>query len=166
MHILYSELKPPQQPVTNCSGPGLQAYGYTLTEAIVHAWRGNQWHIDIADGLDDGTRYDFYIQSSRTEPVEIFEQMWRDAIERQFELSVTRETRPRDVWVARSIGHGGPVLRYYGEAEPGSGFAMANFNLVMGRPHDAPLFPLEGFTVHSVPFCYLTKRSRSFWAGR
>jgi hypothetical protein len=62
VHILYSELKPPQQPVTNYSGPGLQAYGYTLTEAIVHAWRGNRWHIDIADGLDDGTRYDFYIE--------------------------------------------------------------------------------------------------------
>jgi uncharacterized protein (TIGR03435 family) len=164
-HILYSELKPPQQPVTNCSGPGLQAYGYTLTEAIVHAWRGNQWHIDIADGLDDGTRYDFYIQFSQTEPVEIFEQMWRDAIERQFELSVTRETRPRDVWVARSIGHGGPVLRYYGEAEPGSGFAMANFNLVMGRPHDAPLFLLEGFTVHSVPFFYLTRWFEEFLGG-
>jgi uncharacterized protein (TIGR03435 family) len=165
VHILYSELKPPQQPVTNCSGPGLQAYGYTLTEAIVHAWRGNQWHIDIADGLDDGTRYDFYIQFSQTEPVEIFEQMWRDAIERQFELSVTRETRPRDVWVARSIGHGGPVLRYYGEAEPGSGFAMANFNLVMGRPHDGPLFPLEGFTVHSVPFFYLTRWFEEFLGG-
>lgn len=166
VHILYSELKPPQQPVTNCSGPGLQAYGYTLTEAIVHAWRGNQWHIDIADCLDDGTRYDFYIQFSQTEPVEIFEQTWRDAIERQFELSVTREMRPRDIWVARSIGHGGPVLRYYGEAEPGSGFAMANFNLVMGRPHDAPLFPLEAFAVHSVPFFYLTRWFEEFLGGQ
>jgi uncharacterized protein (TIGR03435 family) len=166
VHILYSELKPPQQPVTNCSGPGLQAYGYTLTEAIVHAGRGNHWHIDIADGLEDGTRYDFYIQFSQTEPVEIFEQMWRDAIERQFGLSVTRETRPRDVWVARSIGHGGPVLRYYGEAEPGSGFAMTNFNLVMGRPHDAPLFPLGAFAVHSVPFFYLTRWFEEFLGGQ
>ena len=155
VHILYSELKPPQQPVTNGSGPGLQAYGYTLTEAIVNAWRGNRWHIDIADGLDDGTRYDFYIQLAQTEPWETFEQMWRDGIEQQFDLSVTRETRPRDVWVARSIGHGGPMLRHYGEAEPGIGFGMANFNLVMKRPHDAPLFPLEPFAVHSVPFFYL-----------
>ena len=102
VHVLYSELKPPQQPMTNGSGPGLQAYGYTLTEAIINAWRGNRWHIDIADGLDDGTRYDFYIQLAQTEPRETFEQMWRDAIEQQFDLSVTRETRPRDVWVARS----------------------------------------------------------------
>jgi uncharacterized protein (TIGR03435 family) len=166
VHILYSELKPPQQPVTNYSGPGLQAYGYTLTEAIVHAWRGNRWHIDIIDGLDDGTRYDFYIQFAQTEPGETFAQMWRDAIERQFELSVTRETRPRDVWVARSIGRGGPMLRYYGEAEPGSGFAMANFNLVMGRPHDAPLFPLEAFAVHSVPFFYLTRWFEEFLGGQ
>ena len=64
VHILFSELKPPQQPVTNCFGPGLQAYGHTLTEAIVDAWRGNRWHIDIPDGLDDGTRYDTLVQIS------------------------------------------------------------------------------------------------------
>jgi uncharacterized protein (TIGR03435 family) len=155
VHILYSELKPPQQPATNHSGSGLQAYGYTLTEAIVHAWRGNRWHIDISNGLDEGTRYDFYIQFAQTTPSETFERMWRDAIERQFQLRVTRETRPRDVWVARSIGPGGPMLRDYGEVEPGSGFTVASFNLVMGRLHDAPLFPLEAFAVHSVPFFYL-----------
>jgi uncharacterized protein (TIGR03435 family) len=166
VHILYSELNPPQRPVTNCSGPGLQAYGYTLTEAIVHAWRGNRWHIDIVDGLDDGTPYDFYIQSAQNEPVETFLQMWRDAIEQQFELSVTGETQRRDVWVARSIGHGGPMLRSYGQAEPGSGFAMANFNLVMNRPHDAPLFPLEAFAVHSVPFFYLASWFEEFLGGQ
>jgi hypothetical protein len=166
VHILYSELRPPQRPVTNYSGPGLQAYGYTLTEAIVHAWCGNCWHIDINDGLDDGTRYDFYIQLAQTEPGETFAQMWRDGIEWQFELSVTRETRRRDVWVARRMGPGGPMLSYYGEAEPGTGFAMANFNLVMKRPHDAPLFPLEPFAVHSVPFFYLTRWFEEFLAGQ
>jgi uncharacterized protein (TIGR03435 family) len=166
VHILYSELKPPQQPVTNYSGPGLQAYGYTRTEAIVHAWCGSRWHIDIIDGLDDGTRYDFYIQLAQTEPGETFTQMWRDAIEQHFELSVTRETRPSDVWVARTIEHGGPMLRYYGEAEPDTGFAMANFNLVMKRPHDAPLFPLEPFAVHSVPFFFLTRWFEEFLGGQ
>jgi uncharacterized protein (TIGR03435 family) len=165
VHILYSEMKPPQQPVTNCSGPGLQAYGHTLTEAIVDAWRGNRWHIDIADGLDNGTRYDFYIEFAQNEPIETFRQMWRDAIEQHFDLSVTRETRPHDVWVARRIGHGGPMLHDYGEPEPGSAFAMANFNLVMERPHDAPLFPLEAFAVHSVPFFYLTRWFEEFLGG-
>jgi uncharacterized protein (TIGR03435 family) len=165
VHILYSELKPPQRPVTNYSGPGLQAYGYTLTEAIVHAWSGNRWHIDIADGPDDGTRYDFYIEFAQNEPVETFMQMWRDAIEQHFELSVTRETRPRDVWVARSVEHGGPMLRYYGEPEPGSGMATAKFNLVMDRPHDAPLFPLEAFAVHSMPFFYLAMWFEEFLGG-
>ena len=134
VHILYSDLKPPQQPVTNYSGPGLQAYGYTLTEAIVQAWRGNSWHIDIVDGLDHGTRYDFYIQLTQTEPAATFQQMWRDAIEREFELSVTRDTRPRDVWVARSSGRGGPMLRYYGEPEPGSSYAIANVKTDVRTP--------------------------------
>ena len=166
VHILYSELKPPQQPVTNYSGPGLQAYGHTLTEAIVNAWQGNRWHVDMADGLDDGRRYDFYIELAQQEPVETFQQRWRDAIERQFDLAVTRETRPRDVWVARSRGHGGPMLRYYGEPEPGSVVAMGSFNLVMGRPHDTPLFPLGPFAVHSVPFFYLAQWLEEFLGGQ
>ena len=166
VHILYSELKPPQQPVTNHSGPGLQAYGYTLTEAVIHAWQGNQWHIDMEDGVDDGTRYDFYIQFAQNEAFETFGQMWRDAIEQQFDVRVTRETSPRDVWVARSTGHGGPMLRSYGEPEPGSGFGMANFNLVMNRPHDAPLFPLEPFAMHSVPFFYLASWFEEFLGGQ
>jgi uncharacterized protein (TIGR03435 family) len=165
LHIVYSELKPPQQPITNGSGPGLQAYGYTLTEAIVKAWHGNRWHVDIADGLDDGTRYDFYIQLARTEPWETFEQMWRDGIERQFDLSVARETRPREVWVARSTGHDGPMLRSYGEAKAGIGF-VANLSLVMKRPHDAPLFPLEPFAVHSVPFFYLANGFEELLGGQ
>jgi uncharacterized protein (TIGR03435 family) len=166
VHILYSELKRPQQPVTNHSGPGLQAYGYTLTEAVVHAWQGNQWHIDMVDGVDDGTRYDFYIQFAQNEPFETFGQLWRDAIEQQFEISVSREALPRNVWVARSTGQVGPMLRSDGEPEPGSGFAMANFNLVMNRPHDAPFFPLESFTVHSVPFYYLAAWFEEFLGGQ
>jgi uncharacterized protein (TIGR03435 family) len=166
LHVLYSDLEPPQQPVTNGSGSGLQAYGYTLAEAIVNAWRGSRWHVDIAGGLDDGTRYDFYIQLAEAEPWETFEQMWRDGIERQFDLSVTLETRPRGVWVARSTGRGGPMLRSYGEAELGWGLGMASFNLVMGRPHDAPLFPLEPFVVHSVPLFYLARWFEEFLDGQ
>lgn len=57
------------------------------------------------------------------------------------------------------------MLRYDGEPEPGSGVAMARFNLVMERPHDAPLFPLEAFAVHSVPFFYLTRWFEEFLGG-
>jgi uncharacterized protein (TIGR03435 family) len=166
VHVLYSDLEPPQQPITNYSGPGLQAYGHTLTEAIVQAWRGNRWHVDMADGLDDGTRYDFYIQLAQDEPAETFGQLWRDAIEQQFDLAVWRETRARDVWVARSAGHGGQMLRHYGEPEPGTGFGMASFNVVMNRPHDAPLFPLAPFAVHSVPFFYLARWFEEFLDGQ
>jgi uncharacterized protein (TIGR03435 family) len=166
VHVLHSELKPPQQPMTNYSGSGLQAYGYTLTEAIVQAWRGNRWHVDMVEGLDDGTRYDFYIQLAQDEPAETFGQMWRDGIDQHFHCRVTPETRRCDVWVARSLGRLGPMLRYYGEAELGSGFGMGNFNLVMKRPHDAPPFPLEPFAVHSVPFFSLARWFEEFLGGQ
>jgi uncharacterized protein (TIGR03435 family) len=165
VHVLYSELKPPQQPITNFSGSGMQAYGYTLTEAVVHAWHGNPWHIYIADGLDDGRRYDFYIQFAQATPTPILQRMWREAIERQFNLSVAQETRPRDVWVARRTGDGGSILRYEGEPLPRSGIGLTRFNLAMERPHDAPFFPLEPFAVHSVPFAYLTYWFEDFLGG-
>jgi uncharacterized protein (TIGR03435 family) len=166
VHVLYSELKPPQQPVTNYSGPGLQAYGHTLTEAIVTAWRGNRWHVDMAAGLDDGTRYDFYIQCARNESSETLGRMWREGIEEQFGVTVARETRRRDVWVARRHGAAGPLLRREGDAEPGTALAMGGFNLVMRRPHDAPLFPLGPFAVHSVPFFYLARWFEEFFGGQ
>lgn len=166
LHVLYSALEPPQQPVTNYSGPGLQAYGYTLTEAIVQAWRGNRWHVDLADGFDDDTRYDFYIQLAENEAAETFGRLWRDGIEQQFGCRVTLETRSREVWVARSLGGPAPMLRYYGEAEMGFGVGMGNFNLVMRRPHDAPAFPLAPFTVHSVPFFYLARWFEEFVDGQ
>jgi ATP-dependent Clp protease ATP-binding subunit ClpA len=100
VHTLYSELKRPQ-PVTTQAGSGLQACGYTLTEAIVQAWGGSRWHVDIVDGFDDGTRYDFYIQLAENEPGDTVEQMWRDAIEQQFGISVTRDTQSPDLWVVR-----------------------------------------------------------------
>ena len=49
------------------------------------------------------------------------------------------------------------MLRYYGEPEPGSSYAIANVKQMSGRPHDAPPFPLDAFAVHSVPFAYLMK---------
>ena len=47
-----------------------------------------------------------------------------------------------------------------------SALRMANFNLVMKRPHDAPLFPLEPFAVHSVPFFYLARWFEEFLGGQ
>jgi hypothetical protein len=58
------------------------------------------------------------------------------------------------------------MLRYYGEPEPGSVVAMGSFNLVMGRPHDTPLFPLGPFAVHSVPFFYLAQWLEEFLGGQ
>ena len=36
----------------------------------------------------------------------------------------------------------------------------------MNRPHDAPLFPLEPFAVHSVPFFYLANGFEEFLGGQ
>ena len=94
--------------------------------------------------------------------------MWRDAIEQQFGVSVTRETRTaRCLGCEEASGTAGRCCAPTARAEPGSGVAgWRLFNLVMKRPHDAPLFPLEPFAVHSVPFFYLAQWFEEWLGGQ
>jgi uncharacterized protein (TIGR03435 family) len=158
VHILYSDLQPPQQPMVNYAGDLVQACGFTLTEAIVKFWRGNRWHVDSPDSLDDQRRYDFFLQLPQQEPFDEFLRLLRDSVEQQFGVQVGQQSVPRDVFVVRKAANDDgepPMLRYYGEPEPGSGFAMAGFFAMTGRPHAAPSFPLGPFAIHSVPFAIL-----------
>jgi hypothetical protein len=47
------------------------------------------------------------------------------------------------------------MLRRYPDPEPDTGLSMVSFSAFMGRSKDAPIFPLDGFAVHSVPFTFL-----------
>jgi hypothetical protein len=61
----------------------------------------------------------------------------------------------RDVYVLTNGHASGRMLRRYPDAESGFGFAVLTFSQFTGRSPDAPMFPLEPFTVHSMPFFVL-----------
>jgi hypothetical protein len=47
------------------------------------------------------------------------------------------------------------MLRRYPDPPAGIGFSQLAFSTFIGRSKNEPMFPLEGFAVHSVPFRYL-----------
>jgi uncharacterized protein (TIGR03435 family) len=155
VHILYSGTPSPQPPVINHAGSVFSAYGFTLEDIIVRAWEGNRWHVDITLGLSDDTRFDFLTVLPQQETTATCLGLLQSAIEQHFAVDVELERRMRDVYVLTNINSRGQMLRRYPDPEPGTGCALIAFSVFMGRSPDAPMFPLDAFTVHSVPFLVL-----------
>ena len=155
VHILYSGMRSPQPPVINHAGPVFSAYGFTMEDIIVRAWEGNRWHVDMTLGLSDDTRFDFLMVLPQEEPTASCLGLLKSAIGQHFDVDVTLEKRKRDVYVLTNTNGRGHMLWRYPDPEPGTGFALVPFSVFTGRSPDAPMFPLDAFTVHSVPFMFL-----------
>ena len=166
VHILYSGMPSPQPPVINHAGTVFSAYGFTLQDMIVRAWEGSRWHVDITPGLSDDTRFDFLMVLPQDKTMVTCFALLQPAIEQYFAVDVKLERRMRDVYGLTKIDAGGQMLRRYPDPEPGTGFALVAFSVFMGRSPDAPLFPLDAFTVHSVPFLVLVNWFEEILGGQ
>ena len=155
VHILYSGMRSPGQPVVNHAGPVFSAYGFTLKDIIVRAWEGNRWHLDITPGLGDDTRFDFLMVLPQEETTATCLGLLKAAVEQHFAIDVTLERRMRDVYRLTNTSSRGQMLRRYPDPEPGSALSLVPFPVFMGHTPDTPMFPLDAFTVHSVPFFLL-----------
>ena len=156
----------PTQPVINHPGAVFSAYGFTLEEMIVRAWEGSRWHVDIAPALRDAAQFDFLMVLPQPETSATCLGLIRSAIEQHFGLTVTRETRMRDVYRLTATTPLGPMLRRYPDPEAGWGFSTLPFSVFMRRSKDAPMFPLEPFAVHSVPMIYLVNWFEEILGGQ
>jgi uncharacterized protein (TIGR03435 family) len=166
VHILHSGMQWPQPPVINHAGTVFSAYGFTLEDIVVRAWEGNRWHVDITPGLRDDARFDFLMVLPQQETLSTCLGLLQSAIEGHFGVHVTRERRMRDVFRLTNTNPLGRMLRRYPDPEPGTGFSSLAFSVFMGRSKDAPLFPLEGFAVHSVPFTFLVSWFEEILGGQ
>ena len=155
VHILYSGMRSTEPPVINHPGPVFSAYGFTLENIIIYAWGGNRWHVEMTRGLSDDTRFDFLMVLPQEEPTASCLRLLRSAIEQHFALDVKLEKRMREVYVLTNTNSRGQMLRRYPDPEPGTAFALLPFSVFRGGSPDAPMFPLDAFTVHSVPFLIL-----------
>jgi len=166
VHILYSGMQWPQEPVVNHADAVFSAYGFTLEDMIVRAWEGNRWHVDIAPELRDDARFDFLMVLPQQETVATCLGLLQSAIEQHFTVHVKRETRMRDVFVVTKSDASGNMLRRYPDPEPGTAFSSASFSVFMDRSKDAPVFPLNAFAVHSVPFMLLVHWFEEILSGQ
>jgi hypothetical protein len=166
VHILYSGMRSPQEPVINHAGPVFSAYGFTLEDIIVRTWEGSRWHVDITPGLRDDARFDFLMVLPQQETRATCFGLLQSAIERHFAVHVTRERRTRDVYRLTNTNPLGQMLWRYPDPEPGTSFSRVAFSVFMGRSKDAPMFPLEGFAVHSVPFTFLVNWFEEILSGQ
>jgi uncharacterized protein (TIGR03435 family) len=157
VHILYSGMQGPERSVINHAGTVFSAYGFTLKGIIARAWDASRWHIDITPALDDEARFDFLMVLPQQETTATCLGLLQFAIEEQFAVHVNLAGRMRDVCALRKINSGGQMLRRYPDPEPGTGLGFVDLSVFMGRSPDAPMFPLDPFTVHSVPFFMLVK---------
>jgi uncharacterized protein (TIGR03435 family) len=166
VHILYSGMRWPQPPVINHAGPVFSAYGFTTEDIIVRAWEGNRWHVDMTLGLSDDTRFDFLMVLPQEETTASCLGLLKSAIGQHFDVDVKLEKRKRDLYVLTNTNSRGQMLRRYPDPEPGTGCALVAFSVFMGRSPDAPMFPLDAFTVHSVPFLVLVNWFEEILGGQ
>ena len=159
-------MRSPQPPVINHAGTVFSAYGFTLEDVIVRAWEGSRWHVDITLGLGDDTRFDFLMVLPQQETTATCLGLLQSAIEQHFTVDVKLERRMRDVYVLSNTNARGQMLRRYPDPEPGSSFSSLAFSVFMGRSKDAPMFPLDAFTVHSVPFVVLVNWFEEILGGQ
>jgi len=159
-------MRSPQEPVINYTGTVFSAYGFTLEDIIVRAWEGSRWHVDITPGLRDDARFDFLMVLPQQETRATCLGLLQSAIERHFAVHVKRERRMRDVYRLTNTNPLGQMLRRYPDPEPGTGFSSLAFSVFMGRSKDAPMFPLGGFAVHSVPFTFLVNWFEEILGGQ
>ena len=166
VHILHSGMRWPQEPVINFPGTVFSAYGFTLEDIIVRAWEGNRWHVDIAPGRRDDARFDFLMVLPQQETLASCLGLLQSAIEQQFAVHVKRERRIRDVYRLTNTDPLGQMLRRYQDPEPDTGLSMVSFSAFTARSKDAPMFPLDGFAVHSVPFTFLVNWLEDILGGQ
>ena len=166
VHILYSGMRSPQQPAINHAGSVFSAYGFTLEDIIVRAWDGNRWHVDLTPRLRDDARFDFLMVLPQQEAVATCLGLLQSAIEQHFAVHVKRERRMRDVYALTYSNRRGQMLRRYPDPEPGTCFSSLAFSVFMGRSKDAPMFPLDAFAVHSVPFMFLVNWFEEILGGQ
>ena len=72
----------------------------------------------------------------------------------------------REVYRLTNASSRGQMLRRYPDPPAGTGFAFLSFSAFMRHSKDAPMFPLDGFAVHSVPFVFLVNWFEDILGGQ
>ena len=92
VHVTYSACSPQEEAWIQHAGQTWRAFGYTLAQIVAHAWstEASMVRVDVPE-LDERTRYNFTIVLPHAESVDVIPQLLQDAIQRDFEVVVSRD---------------------------------------------------------------------------
>lgn len=108
--------------------------GFDLKAMIAMVWEKDPSRVNVPAALDNGDRFDFVMLLPRAEDEAAIHRLVRDAIEKQFNVSVVAESRPADVYVMTAIpGKTPPSAETFGDGF--SSFRTFGFNPPPGTPN-------------------------------
>ena len=87
------------------------ADGFTLKALIAWAYRVDENHVDLAADLEGSERYDVRLNLPGAESWPAIDRLVQKGIERHFGISITRDTRPIEVFILTAQGGPGSGLR-------------------------------------------------------
>jgi hypothetical protein len=92
VHVTYSARSPQEKAWIQHAGQTWRAFGYTLAQIVAHAWATEESmvRVDVPE-LDERTRYNFTIVLPHAESLTIIPQLLQEAIQRDFEVVVSRD---------------------------------------------------------------------------
>ena len=92
VHVTYSACSPQEEAWIQHAGRTWRAFGYTLAQIVAHAWatEASLVRVDVPE-LDERTRYNFTIVLPPAESMDVIPQLLQDAIQRDFEVVVSRD---------------------------------------------------------------------------
>jgi uncharacterized protein (TIGR03435 family) len=145
VHIMHSRTGQP--PSIRTSDTEWYAMGFPLERAIAALWDADERRIELPQALPHRT-YDIALKLPATEARDRIEALVRQAIERQLNVTVSRESRPTDVYVVTAPQGAGPSLRGHESAEgSGAGGIHVAFSTIGDYQGGPLMFPVENFAV-------------------
>jgi uncharacterized protein (TIGR03435 family) len=110
------------------SGPRYQVNeGFDLKTMISKVYEIDPMRVDFPDAFNDGQRSDFALLLPREETQETINHLIKDGIERQFQLTITFEARPMEVYVLTAPNGQNPSLKPSPEnSDEGGGIGSAH----------------------------------------
>jgi uncharacterized protein (TIGR03435 family) len=94
--------------------------GFDLKTMIATVYKVDRNHVDLPQALDDGKFYDFGLFLPEEETEETMNHLIEEGIKKQFQITMTFETRPMEVYVLTAPNGKSPSLKSSPE-NPGGG---------------------------------------------
>jgi uncharacterized protein (TIGR03435 family) len=138
LRISPSQRNPQEGPMAVTSPRSVSADGFTLKELIAWAYRADVRHVEMPVELDTRERYDARLDLPAPHSWPALDRLVQDGITTHFDIEVTRETKPIDVFILTASDGPCPGRRKQEDVDGGraayAGFRTVDFSTSEALP--------------------------------